>query len=157
MTAKQMASWGDFAAQEPEMAATGRQLLYQRGDGEGFLSTLSGNGLPRTHPINVGVVGDWLLAFIQAYFAKARDLATDGRYALHAHQDEASPHEFLVRGRAHVIDDAGLRREIAHDWFFRVKEAYPLYELLINHVVLGERIPGRWPPHYRSWRNNTTG
>jgi hypothetical protein len=149
-----MASWGEFARQEPEMAAMGRQLLYQRGDGEGFLSTLTGDGLPRTHPINVGVVGDRLVAFVQDFSAKAKDLAADGRYALHAHQEAATPHEFLVRGRARLIDDEPLRREIAKDWFFTVRETYPLYELLIEHVVLGERESAdAWPPVYRSWRS----
>jgi len=149
-----LASWGEFARQEPEMAAMGRRLLYQRGDGEGFLSTLTGDGLPRTHPVNVGVAGDRLVAFVQNFSAKAKDLAADGRYALHAHQDASAPHEFLVRGRAQLIDDETLRREIAKGWFFTVSDAYPLYELLIEHVVLGERESAdAWPPRYRSWRS----
>ena len=57
-------SWGEFAADEPEMAAVGRQLLYRRGDGEGLLATLAGDGLPRIHPVNVGVVDDRLLVFV---------------------------------------------------------------------------------------------
>lgn len=132
----------------------GRRLLYQRGDGEGFLSTIHGEGLPRTHPINVGVVGDRLLAFVQNFSAKAKDLEADGRYALHAHQETSAPHEFLVRGRAQLISDGALRREIAKNWFFTVPGAYPLYELLIEHVVLGERESAdAWPPRYRSWRS----
>jgi hypothetical protein len=146
-------SWGEFAAQEPEMAARGRALLYRRGDGEGFLTTVAGGGLPRTHPINVGVVGDRLLAFIQNRSAKAKDLEADGRYALHAHQDPNEPHEFLVRGRARPIQDGALRAEVARDWFFTVSDDYPLYELMIEHAVFGERAdPNDWPPRYRSWR-----
>jgi hypothetical protein len=149
-----MVSWGEFADHEPEMAARGRDLLYRRGDGEGFLTTIAGEGLPRTHPINVGVVGDRLLAFIQDRSAKAKDLETDGRYALHAHQDPNEPHEFLVRGRARVIEDAALRAEIARDWFFTVSDDYPLYELMVEHAVFGERAdPHDWPPRYRSWRS----
>lgn len=90
-------SWAEFAANEPEMAARGRQLLYRHGDGEGLLATVAGDGPPRVHPMNVGVVGDRLLVFVQSRSAKAKDLATDGRYALHAHQDPSQPHEFLVR------------------------------------------------------------
>jgi hypothetical protein len=149
-----LASWGEFARQEPEMAAMGRRLLYQRGDGEGFLSTIQGDGLPRTHPVNVGVVGVRLLVFVQDFSAKANDLAADGRYALHAHQEASAPHEFLVRGRAQRIADEALRGEIAKDWFFTVRDDYPLYELLIEHVVLGERESAdAWPPRYRSWRS----
>jgi hypothetical protein len=134
------------------MAAKGRELLYQRGDGEGFLVTVAGDGLPRAHPVNVGVVGDRLLTFVQDRSAKARDLETDGRYALHAHQDPKSPDEFLVRGRAQLVRDPSLRAEIAKDWFFNVSDTYPLYELWIEHAVLGERGADEWPPRYRSWR-----
>ena len=96
-----------------------------------------------------------MVAFVQNFSAKAKDLAADGRYALHAHQDPSAPHEFLVRGRAQLIDDETLRREIAKDWFFTVSDAYPLYELLIEHVVLGERESAdAWPPRYRSWRSS---
>ncbi|MGH2488681.1 MAG: pyridoxamine 5'-phosphate oxidase family protein [Candidatus Limnocylindria bacterium] len=146
-------SWAEFAAKEPEMAARGRQLLYRRGDGEGLLATVAGDGLPRVHPINVGVVDDRLLVFVQDRSAKARDLALDGRYALHAHQDPAEPHEFLVRGRARLVEDPTMRAAIAGDWFFTVSDAYPLYELLVEHAVFGERdSPSDWPPRYRSWR-----
>ncbi|HET6744301.1 MAG TPA: pyridoxamine 5'-phosphate oxidase family protein [Candidatus Limnocylindria bacterium] len=139
------------------MAAKGRNLLYQRGDGEGFLVTVAGaRGLPRLHVVNVGVVGDRLFTFVQATSAKARDLEADGRYALHAHQDPAAPGEFMVRGRAKLVEDPDLRGEIAKDWFFNVSESYPLYELLIEHALLGERGADEWPPRYRSWRHRLT-
>ena len=147
-------SWAAFAADEPGMAALGREVLYRRGDGEGFLVTVAGaNGLPRLHPINVGVVDGHLYAFVQAKSAKTRDLEADGRYALHAHQDSAAPHEFMVRGRARKVHDAEVRAAIARDWFFTVADDYPLYELLIEHALLGERgSADAWPPRYRSWR-----
>jgi hypothetical protein len=148
-----MVSWGEFATAEPEMAASGRRLLYRRGDGEGFLSTVAGRGLPRMHPVNVGVIGDRLLAFIQDRSAKVKDLQADGRYALHAHQDPSEPHEFLLRGHAHLIEDSAVRADAAGQWFFTVSDGYPLYELLIEHAVFGERgDPNTWPPRYRSWR-----
>jgi hypothetical protein len=146
-------SWGDFARQEPEMAARGRELLYRRGDGEGFLVTVAGEGLPRTHPINVGVVDGHLYAFVQGHSAKARDLEADGRYAIHAHQDPAEPHEFMLRGHALLVEDAATRAAIARDWFFTVADDYPLYELLIEHALFGERASAdEWPPRYRSWK-----
>lgn len=147
-------NWGEFAAAEPEMAARGRQLVYRRGDGEGFLVTVAGDGLPRAHPVNVGVVGDRLYAFVQSRSAKARDLEADGRYALHSHQDPAEPDEFLVRGRARKVEDPATRADIAREWFFSVSDDYPLYELLIEHAILGERGADEWPPRYRSWRSS---
>jgi hypothetical protein len=135
------------------MAEKGRSLLYQRGDGEGILATVAANGTPRMHPLNVGVADGRLLVFVQDRSAKARDLATNQNYALHAHQDPGRPHEFMVRGHARQVTDADLRAAAAADWFFRVSDAYPLYELLIAHALLGERDSANdWPPRYRSWR-----
>ena len=149
-----MADWATFAAAEPEMAEKGRALLYQRGDGEGFLTTIAAGGLPRIHPLNVGVVHGRLLVFVQDRSAKARDLEANPHYALHAHQDPAQPHEFLVRGTARLVTDAAARDAAGGQWFFTVNAAYPLYELLIEHALLGERDSANdWPPRYRSWRS----
>ena len=103
--------WSDFAAAEPQMAEQGHALIYRRGDGEGLFVTVAGQGLPRVHPINVGVVDGRLVAFIQDKSAKARDLEADGRYALHAVYDPTQPHEFLVRGRAQRITDSAVREQ----------------------------------------------
>ena len=147
-----MNDWATFAAAEPEMAEKGRALLYQRGDGEGFLATVSADGTPRMHPLNVGVVDGRLLVFVQGHSAKARDLETNPRYALHAHQDPARPDEFLVRGSARLVTDPAVRSAAAAEWFFTVSDTYPLYELVIEHALLGEReTPEAWPPRYRSW------
>jgi hypothetical protein len=149
-----MESWSTFAAAEPEMAEKGRRLLYQRGDGEGFLATIAGNGTPRIHPLNVGVVDGRLLVFIQDRSAKARVLAANPNYALHEHQDAVLPHEFMVRGHARLVTDATIRETAAGGWFFRPGDSYPLYELTISQVLLGERDSADdWPPHYRSWRS----
>lgn len=148
-----MGDWADFEAAEPEMAARGRAVLYQRGDGEGFMATVAANGTPRIHPLNVGIVDGRLLVFVQDRSAKARDLAGNAHYAVHAHQDPAAPDEFLVRGTATLVTDAGVRANAAGKWFFNVSDAYPLYELKIDHALLGERGADEWPPRYRSWRD----
>lgn len=149
-----MESWEAFARAEPDLAARGRELLYQRGDGEAFLTTVAANGTPRIHPLNVGVRDGRLLVFVQAHSAKARDLESNQHYALHAHQDAEHPHEFMVRGQARLVTDPALRAAAAADWFYTVTEAYPLYELLIEHALLGEReTASDWPPRYRSWRS----
>jgi len=149
-----MESWEAFARAEPDLAARGRELLYQRGDGEAFLTTVAANGTPRIHPLNVGVRDGRLLVFVQAHSAKARDLESNQHYALHAHQDAEHPHEFMVRGQARLVTDPALRAAAAADWFYTVSEAYPLYERLIEHALLGEReTASDWPPRYRSWRS----
>lgn len=149
-----MESWEALAQAEPDLAARGRELLYQRGDGEAFLTTVAANGTPRIHPLNVGVRDGRLLVFVQAHSAKARDLELNQHYALHAHQDTDHPHEFMVRGQARLVTDPALRSAAAADWFYTVSEPYPLYELLIEQALLGERESASdWPPRYRSWRS----
>jgi hypothetical protein len=149
-----MESWVAFARAEADMAAKGLKVLHQRGDGEGFLTTVAANGTPRIHPLNVGVRDGRLLVFIQGHSAKARDLEANPHYALHAHIDPTAPHEFMVRGEARQVTDAATRQAAAADWFFTVSDSYPLYELLIEHALLGERDSADdWPPRYRSWRS----
>jgi Pyridoxamine 5'-phosphate oxidase len=149
-----MESWDGFARAEPEMAEKGRALLYPRGQGEGLLTTVAASGTPRIHPLNVGIRDGRLLVFIQDRSAKARDLEANPHYALHAHIDHATPHEFMVRGEARLVTDAATREAAAADWFFTVSDTYPLYELLIEHALLGERDSADdWPPRYRSWRS----
>ncbi|MFL5778302.1 MAG: hypothetical protein ACJ761_05115, partial [Chloroflexota bacterium] len=108
---------------------------------------------PRIHPVHIRIVAGRLLTFVIAGSAKADDLASDGRYALHAHQDPAVPHEFLVRGQAIAVQDPDLRASAAAEWSFEVDDGYLLYELSIDHAVIGERASADdWPPVYRSWR-----
>jgi len=147
-----MVSWSEFEAASPALAAAGRDLMYRNGDGEALLVTVRGDAPPRAHPVNAGVVDGHLYTFVQANSAKRRDLDEDGRYALHTHIDPAAPNEFLVRGRARLVEDDALRSAIASGWFFTVDESYPLYELLVERAVLGERVTADdWPPRYTSW------
>ena len=152
-----MASWAQFEAAAPEMAATGRRLIYRTRIGEGLLATVRGDGLPRIHPIYVAVHGGRLVAFMIPS-AKGTDLAEDGRFALHAYQDPAAPHEFVVRGRARPIDDESRRRPLIDAWYFDVDDDdHRLFEFDIEHVILGERATAEdWPPRYRSWRSGGT-
>ena len=146
-----MVTWAEFAAAVPELAAEGRRLLYSRGDGEALLSTVRGDGLPRIHPVNVGIIGDGLYTFILAS-PKRADLDRDGRFALHTHQDPAAPSEFMVRGRATHIDAGDTRDAVAAGWYFSVDETYALFELSIESALLGVRSgPEEWPPRYSSW------
>jgi hypothetical protein len=134
------------------MAARGRELMYRTGDGEGMLVTVRGDSPPRVHPVNAGIVDGHLYTFVQAKSSKRRDLDADGRYALHAHYDPQAPHEFQVRGRARLVEDEATCTAVAAVWFFNAKD-YPLFELMIDHALLGERpTSDDWPPVHTSWR-----
>jgi hypothetical protein len=151
-----VSSWTEFASLSPDLAAQGRRLFERYGAGEAFLSTVRGSATPRIHPINVAIVDGRLLGFVIVGSAKAADLAADGRYALHAHQDRAEPHEFLVRGNAVEVVDPAVRASAASVWPFEVDDGYRLYEFAIDHAVFGERgDPDAWPPRYTSWRDQT--
>ena len=148
-----MANWREFLTARPEMAAAGEEALFRSGSGDGLLTTIAGDGLPRTHPVNIGIVDGRLLTFVQGASAKARDLVTDGRYALHAHVDPERPQEFLLRGRGTVITDANTRATAAASWPFTPDDSYPLVELDIEHALFGDRADAdAWPPVYTSWR-----
>jgi hypothetical protein len=145
-----MVSWAEFESAAPEMAAQGRRLIYARGDGEALLATVRGDDPPRIHPINVGVVEGRLYAFLLRS-PKRADLAGDGRYALHTHQDPADPGEFSVRGRASLVEDGAIRESVGGAWSFTVDETYFLFEFSIESSVLGLRGPDEWPPRYTRW------
>jgi hypothetical protein len=151
-----MATWAEFAAAAPSIAAEARRLFYRTGTGEALLATVRGDGLPRIHPIYLAILEDRLVAFMLPS-AKGVDLAEDGRFALHAHQDPAAPHEFLIRGRARPIDDEATRERFVAAWYFDIDDDHRLFEFLVEHAVLGERAsPDDWPPRYRSWRSPAT-
>lgn len=149
-----MVTWDEFASRAPELAADGRRLIERSGTGTGLLATVRGTAPPRIHPISVAIIDGRLLAYMIVGSGKLADLVADGRYALHAHQDPAEPHEFLVRGRAHEVIDPAISATARAAWSFEVDDGYRLFEFSIDHAVYGERSdPDAWPPHYTSWRN----
>ena len=120
-----MSDWASFAAADPELAEAGRALLERPGHGSGLLATVRDDLPPRINPVSVAIVGGRLLVFVIIGSAKDRDLLEDGRYALHAHQDPAVPHEFGVRGRAVEIADAAARAEAIAAWSVRGRRRLP--------------------------------
>jgi hypothetical protein len=150
MTTDRTASWADFQAAAPDLAAAGARQL-DRANGAALLSTVRGSdSAPRIHPVTVGIVDGALNVFLLDS-AKRTDLAQDGRYALHAHQDQDRPDEFSVRGRALMVPQGDRRDHVAKDWFFEVDDTYWLFELRIETAILGERGPDEWPPRYKRW------
>jgi hypothetical protein len=149
-----MADWNDFERAVPELGQLGRSLLYRTNEGLGLLATVRAEHVPpRIHPVNLEILDGRLLTFIHDDSAKARDLIEDGRYAVHAHQDPRVPHEFQVRGHATLVTETERRRPAAEAWPFRIDETFLLFELGIDHALVGRRASADdWPPVYRSWR-----
>src|SRR3954471_2866956 len=98
----------------PDMAATGRQLLYQFGPGLGYIATVRKDGGPRVHPFCPILDDGQLWAFILTASPKGRDLLRDGRYALHAFPKPETDDEFYVSGTAVVVDDPATRTSVTN-------------------------------------------
>jgi hypothetical protein len=135
-----MASWSDFAAADPTLAADIRALLQQYGPGMAYLATVRADGAPRIHPVSPVITDEGLYCFL-VNSPKRRDLDRDGRYALHSYPPEETDDEAYLTGRAipvrnpQVINDLAdaLRASLAVDW--------RLYELLIDTATLRRHGP----------------
>jgi hypothetical protein len=146
-----MATWGEFAIAEPELAAAGRRLFTQFGQPLGFLATVRGWGALRIHPVCPLVNHDGLFLFVVPS-PKRRDLKVDGRYALHAFLPERVAEEFMVAGSARAVSDSGQRATITQLAGWPVREDEELFELTVEHCLHGTyRFEGDWPPAYRRW------
>lgn len=154
-----MATWSAFAEARPEMAAAGRQLLYQFGIGLGYLATVRKDGGPRLHPICPILTEGHLYGLI-APSPKQRDLLRDGRYALHTFPAPDRDDEFYVTGRVLQHDDAPLTDRVRAAFLATGGTSSGdelLFEFLVEHVLLstykkrGE--PDNWPPTYTKWHS----
>src|SRR3954454_7658282 len=99
-----MATWSDFAAAEPTLAAGIRALLQQYGPGLAYLATVRADGAPRVHPVSPVITDEGLYCFI-VDSPKRRDLERDGRYALHSFPPEENDDEAYLTGRAIRVRD----------------------------------------------------
>ena len=151
-----MASWQDFEDVEPEMAAAGKRLLYQHGPGLAFLATIRKDGGPRLHPICPTVVGGRLYALILSSTYKFADLKRDGRYALHTFPPTENDDEFLVMGRAVVINDESIAEAVRTDQVARGMTSTndeTAVEFRIERVMWAKYPGGHgtFPPKYTVW------
>jgi len=107
-----LTTWGEFAAQRPDLAQAGRGLLYQFGVGLAFLATIRADGAPRVHPMCPLVTEDGLYAFIVPS-PKRNDLHRDGRYAMHSFPADDNEDAFSLAGRAEQVTDAARAEALA--------------------------------------------
>lgn len=104
--------WRQFAAVQPRLAASCRDLMYQYGVGLAFLGTIRADGGPRIHPICPLIADHGLYAFLVPS-PKRQDLHRDPRYALHSYPADANEDAFYLTGQAWTVGDVDLRRELA--------------------------------------------
>lgn len=143
-----MASWGEFVAEAPELAAFGAQRF---GLGVAFLATVRRDGWPRVHPVTPIIGGGRLFLFMEPASPKGHDLRRDGRYALHALTTDQSGAggEFAVRGRAVPVADADGRALATASAGYTPADRYVLFELSVDGALAtvyedGQPVRSRW-------------
>ena len=143
-----MATWGEFAAAAPELAAFGTERFGTR---VAFLATVRPDGSPRIHPVTPIIGEGRLFLFMEPTSPKGHDLRRDGRYALHGSvaDDAGSGGEFSVRGRAVPVDDATGRAVAVRAASYSPADRYVLFELSVEGAMStvyqdGHPVRQRW-------------
>jgi hypothetical protein len=152
-------TWEEFAAERPDLAEAGRDLMYQFGVGLAFLSTVRRDGGPRLHPFCPVLIEGRLVAHIIPS-QKRDDLDRDPRYALHSFATPDNEDAFYVTGQARRVADAELAGRAAVQ--FQAERGYEsepegfsggiFYEFLIGRCLV-TRTTGRddWHPRHSVW------
>jgi hypothetical protein len=130
-----MASWSEFCAADPSLAAAVRSLLQQYGPGMGYLATVRADGGPRVHPVSPVITPSGLYCFL-VDSPKRRDLERDGRYALHSYPPEESDDEAYVTGRAVAVTDPVVVASLADALRASPDVDWRVFELLIDVAVV---------------------
>ncbi|GAA0391958.1 MULTISPECIES: pyridoxamine 5'-phosphate oxidase family protein [Micromonospora] len=133
-----MASWSEFAADEPRLADEIRLLMQQYGPGFGYLATVRADGGPRVHPVSPVITDDGLYCFV-VDSPKRRDLERDGRYALHSFPPEESDDEAYVAGRAWPVTDDATVARLALAARAAPQVDWRLFEFTIEVAMLSRR------------------
>ena len=156
-----MASWSDFTAAEPTLAAAIRALLQQYGPGMAYLATVRPDGGPRVHPLSPVITPDGLYAFVVAS-PKRHDLERDGRYALHSYPPEDSDDEAYLTGVAYPVTDPVVIQRLAGALRASPRVDWRLFEFTVELAMLRRHGPaGAMPltptpvvaPRSRVWRD----
>ena len=142
-----MATWPEFAAAVPTLAAQVRDLFLQYGQGLGYLATVRADGGPRVHPVSPVITDEGLFCFIIPS-PKRRDLERDGRYALHAFPPEDTDDEAYLAGVARPVTDDALIAELAARFRAAPGVDWRLFELTVEVAMVG-----RAGPIHQVWRD----
>ena len=156
-----MLTWGQFGAERPDLAETGRALLYRVGLGLGFLATVRADGGPRVHPVCPILTDDGFYLFVVSS-PKRADLQRDQRYALHAFPNDGNEDAFYVTGTAEPRPDPAQRERVAEQYLVderKIMEPPPgfadeqLFELLIDTCLATKTTGhGDWNPQHTVWK-----
>ena len=127
-------SWKSLEDQQPELAAFGAERLNGN---VAYLATVRNDGSPRVHPVTPIIGQGHLFVFMEPTSPKGHDLRRDGRYALHCSVSDNSgaSGEFIVTGRAQLVDSAELRALAVQLASYTPADRYILFEFTIERVT----------------------
>ncbi|HEY8171665.1 MAG TPA: pyridoxamine 5'-phosphate oxidase family protein [Dehalococcoidia bacterium] len=147
-----MASWEEFAAARPDMAAIGRRLLEQHH--LAYLATVRADGGPRLHPVSPFILDGRLFVATPPASPKAADQLRDPRYMLHMLPGE-NDDECMLRGRAGAVTDGAGRALILEHGphFVKPDDRYFEYDIERAMTAYWENVgkPGTFPVR-QFWR-----
>lgn len=153
-----MARWETLELEAPELAARGRELLYQYGPGLAFLATIRPDGGLRIHPF-CPVVAEGGIYGLIIDSPKRRDLARDGRFALHAFAPADRDDEFMLSGTAHRVSDTAVIERVAEAFHAAGATSNGdewVFEFDIERALLSlynpRGVEPQWPPRYIKWQ-----
>jgi hypothetical protein len=132
-----MATWQEFEAATPEMAAVLRGILDWIPIT--YLATVRKDGSPRVHPICPIFAGGRMYVAVAGAgrehpSPKRYDLRRDGRYAMHALPGKRDD-EFYCTGRARLVSDGDERRAVSEGAGHTVHEGDDVFELGLDVVM----------------------
>jgi hypothetical protein len=141
-----MATWGEFATADPDMAAVGEGLLTKHV--LAYLATVRRDGSPRVHPVCPFIIEGHIYVATPTTSPKAQDQIRDGRYVIHMLPGD-NDDEFRIRGRARNITDPAERAAVIAAGPHFLKEHDYIFEYDIEHAASAywEKVgqPGTYP------------
>ena len=144
-------SWKSLEDQQPDLAAFGAERLNGK---VAYLATVRKDGSPRVHPMTPIIGQGHLFVFMEPTSPKGYDLQRDGRYAMHCSVSDTSgaSGEFIVTGKAHLIDNPERRTLAARLASYTPADRYVLFEFEIDSAT--STIYPEDQPVRRSWKRD---
>lgn len=142
MSAVGAVHWGDFRAQQPELAAHVEERL---GHAPAYLGTIRKDGWPRVHPVGPLIPRNTQLVVpMYPTSPKGNDLRRTGRYALHCDVEDTQGGggEVLITGTAREIEPT--EDDLA--------SGYVAFELLVSEVLAIQYDPNDLSPRRTRWK-----
>ena len=151
------ATWHQFAAQAPELAALGEAQFARTG--LALVGTLRRDGWPRISPVEPYIVDGQLYLGMMWRSVKALDLLRDPRCVVHStvSDREGTEGEFKVYGRAVEVTDLEERGRFGDAVYaaigFRPEEPeYHCFVIAIESVAFSKLQDGEF--HRQVWKAN---